>query len=554
MIDVESFLQTLRNLGTLRLAGIGAAVLVTVGSLIFFAGQWSTPNLALLYSDLSPADGGAIVQQLEAQQIPFKASPDGTRIEVPADQVGRLRMMMAQQGIPSGGNIGNEIFNQPEGLGTTAFQQQMQQLRAKEGELVRSIQTLQQVQNARVHLVLPKRELFARQAQTATASVLLKLRPGKPLSKEQVAAIQQLVATAVPQMEPANVSILDDKGNLLSRGLRPNTPEAMAASAEERRLARERELTQTIEELLGRSVGQGRVQAQVSVEMDFDRITTNSEIYDPEGQVVRGTQSVTENSESNNRDGVDPVTVANNLPNADAANNIAGANSETRSRSEETVNYEISKTTKVHERETGQVRRMSVAVLVDGNYTTAEDGTRTYAPRSDAELAQLQRLVQSAVGVDPSRGDNVEVISMQFSRPEDELAAMEDTIFGMPKADVIRIAETLILAIVAILVILLVIKPLVTRALDRSPQLDEEPDLLSDGSGVPQLAGPGGGALARELAMEAAQANEELEQMIDINRVDGRVRASSLRKVGEIVEKHPEEAVSIIRNWLYTES
>ncbi|MBJ7418416.1 MAG: flagellar M-ring protein FliF, partial [Niveispirillum sp.] len=287
MIHVESFLQTLRNLGTLRLAGIGAAVLVTIGAIVFFAGQWSTPTLSLLYSDLSPADGGAIVQQLEAQQIPYKASPDGTRIEVPAEQVGRLRMMMAQQGIPSGGNVGNEIFNQPEGLGTTAFQQQMQQLRAKEGELVRSIQTLQQVQNARVHLVLPKRELFARQAQTATASVLLKLRPGKPLSKEQVAAIQQLVATAVPQMEPANVSILDDKGNLLSRGLRPNTPEAIAASAEERRLARERELTQTIEELLGRSVGQGRVQAQVSVEMDFDRITTNSEIYDPEGQVVR---------------------------------------------------------------------------------------------------------------------------------------------------------------------------------------------------------------------------------------------------------------------------
>lgn len=551
---MESFLQTLRNLGTLRLAGIGAAVLVTIGAIIFFAGQWSTPNMSLLYSDLTPSDGGAIVQQLEAQQIPFKASPDGTRIEVPAEQVGRLRMMLAQQGIPSGGSVGNEIFNQPEGLGTTAFMQSIQQLRAKEGELVRSIQTLQQVQAARVHLVLPKRELFARQAQTATASVLLKLKPGHPLSKEQVAAIQQLVSTAVPQMEPANVSILDDKGNLLSRGLRPNTPEALAASAEERRLAREHELTQIIEELLGRSVGHGKVQAQVSVDMDFDRITTNSEIYDPEGQVVRGTQSVTENAESQNKDGVDPVTVANNLPNADGANSLAGGSSEKKNRSEETVNYEISKTTKVHERESGQVRRMSVAVLVDGTYTTAEDGTRTYKPRTDAELAQLQRLVQSAVGFDASRGDSVEVVSMEFVRPEDELAAMEETIFGMPKADVIRIAETLILAIVAILVILLVIKPLVTRALDRSPTLEEEPDLLSDGSGMPQLAGPGGGALSRELAMEAAQANEELEQMIDINRVDGRVRASSLRKVGEIVEKHPEEAVSIIRNWLYQEN
>ncbi|MFV3074493.1 flagellar basal-body MS-ring/collar protein FliF [Niveispirillum fermenti] len=551
---VESFLQTLRNLGTLRLAGIGAAVLVTIGAIVFFASQWSTPNMALLYSDLSPSDGGAIVQQLEQQQIPYRASADGTRIEVPAEQVGRLRMTMAQQGLPSGGSVGNEIFNQPEGLGTTAFMQNVQQLRAKEGELVRSIQTLQQVQQARVHLVMPKRELFARQAQTATASVLLRLRPGQTLSREQVVAIQTLVSTAVPQMQPENVSILDDKGNLLSRGLRPNTPEALAASAEERRLARERELSQTIEELLGRSVGHGRVQAQVSVEMDFDRITTNSEIYDPDGQVVRGTQSVTENVQSQDRDGVDPVTVANQLPNADPTGATAGGSSETRNRSEETVNYEISRTTKIHERETGQIRRLSVAVLVDGTYTTAQDGARTYQARSDAELAQLQRLVQSAVGVDPSRGDMVEVVSMQFARPDDELAAMDETFFGMPKADVIRIAETLILAIVAILVILLVIKPLVTRALDRSPQLDEEPDLLSDGSGMPQLAGPGGGALSRELAMEAAQANEELEQMIDINRVDGRVRASSLRKVGEIVEKHPEEAVSIIRNWLYQEN
>jgi flagellar M-ring protein FliF len=551
---VESFLQTLRGLGTARLAGIGAAVLVTIGAIIFFASQWSSPNMALLYSDLSPSDGGAIVQQLDQQKIPYKASPDGTRIEVPADQVGRLRMMLAQQGMPSGGSVGNEIFNQPEGLGTTAFMQNVQQLRAKEGELVRSIQTLQPVMNARVHLVLPKRELFARQAQTPTAGVVLKLRPGTQLSKEQVLAIQTLVAAAVPQMEPANVSIIDDKGKLLSRNARADSPEAMAATAEERRLAREQELTATIEELVGRSVGHGKVQARVSVEMDFDRVTTNSEIYDPDSQVARGTQSVTENSESKNQDGVDPVTVAANLPNGDANNAATGGSSEKKSRTEETTNYEINKTVKVHERETGLIRRLSVAVLVDGNYTTAEDGTRTYQPRSQEELAQLQRLVQSAVGVDSSRGDVVEVVNMQFARPDDELAGMDETILGIPKEDVLRIAETLILAIVAILVILLVIKPLITRALDRTPQLEEEPDLLSDGSGMPQLAGPGGGALARELAMEAAQANEELEQMIDINRVDGRVRASSLRKVGEIVEKHPEEAVSIIRNWLYQEN
>ncbi|WP_193552273.1 flagellar basal-body MS-ring/collar protein FliF [Oleisolibacter albus] len=553
---MESFLQTLRNLGTARLAGIGAAVLVTIGIIGYAASQWSTPDMALLYGDLSPSDGGAIVQQLEQQQIPYRASPDGTRIEVPSDQVGRLRMVLAQQGIPTGGTVGNEIFNQPESLGTTAFMQNVQQLRAKEGELVKSIQTLQPVMTARVHLVLPKRELFARQSQTATASVLLKLRPGHALKKEQVVAIQTLVAAAVPQLEPGNVSIIDDKGNLLSRGLQANSAEALVANAEEKRLQREQQLTQTVEELLGRTVGQGRVQARVSVEMDFDRITTNSEIFDPDSQVVRGTQTVNESSEAQNKDGVDPVTVANNLPTANAAANAAtGGSNEKRNRTEETVNYEINKTVKVHERETGQVRRLSVAVLVDGNYTPGKDGEQpTYQPRNQQDLDQLRRLVESAIGFDAARGDTVEVVNMQFSRPDD-ISATDDTILGLAREDVVRIAQTIILAIVVILVIVLIIKPLVARALDRTPQLEDEVDLLADGSGaMPQLAGPGGGALARELAMEAAQANEELEQMIDINRVDGRVRASSLRKVGEIVEKHPEEAVSIIRNWLYQES
>lgn len=551
---MDSFLQTLRNLGPVRLAAIGGAAIAIVAVFIFGMSQWSTPNMSLLYSDLNPQDGGAIVEQLEAQQIPYRASADGTRIEVPGDQVGRVRMLMAAQGLPSGGNVGYEIFNQGEGLGTTSFMQNVQQLRALEGELARTVQTLQPVQSARIHLVLPRRELFSRQAQTATASVFLRLRPGAQLSREQILGIQTLVGAAVPALEPNMVSIVDDRGNLLARGMASDSPDAMLATAEEKRLAQEARLTQTVEELLARSVGFGKVQARVAVEMDFDRITTNSEIFDPESQVIRGTQTVTEESEEQNRDGVDPVTIANNLPGADAANAATGQQSARSNRTEETVNYEISRTVKVHEREGGQIRRLSVAVLVDGIYTTGGNGEQVYQPRPAEELQQLERLVQSAIGFDPARGDTVEVVNMRFAVPEglDEVA--EDTIFGLPRQDIFRIAETVVLAIVAILVILLVIRPLVARALDRTPQLEEEPDLLADQGGVPQLAGPGGGALARELALEAAQANEELEQMIDINRVDGRVRASSLRKVGEIVEKHPEEAVSIIRNWLYQES
>jgi len=551
---VESFLQTLRNLGTARLAGLGVAALVTIAVIAWAANNWSSPSMALLYGDLSPADAGAIAQQLDGQNVQYRASADGRSIEVPADQVGRLRMLLAQQGLPSGGTVGYEIFNEPESLGTTSFMQNVQSLRALEGELVRTVQELTPVQQARIHIVPAKRELFSRQAQQPTASVFLRLRPGAQLSREQVLSIQTLVSAAVPQLEPANVAVIDDKGNLLARGMGGNSADALMATAEERRQGFERQLQQRVEDLLSRSVGFGAVRVEVSAELDFDRITTNSEIFDPESQVVRGTQTVTDESEENERDGVDPVTVANNLPNADAADAATNQTTARRSRTEESVNYEISRTVKVHERESGQVRRLSIAVLVDGRYTTAEDGTTTYQPRSEGELDQLRRLVMSAVPFDAARGDTLEVVNLEFTRPDDMFDMAEDTILGLPRADAIRIGETVLLAIVAILVILLVIKPVIQRAMDRTPELDEEPDLLADGSGVPQLTGPGGGALARELAMEAAQANEELEQMIDINRVDGRVRASSLRKVGEIVEKHPEEAVAILRNWLYQET
>ncbi|WP_252181141.1 flagellar basal-body MS-ring/collar protein FliF [Azospirillum sp. B4] len=531
-----------------------ALLIIALFGFLLFNG--SSPNMALLYSDLSPSDGGAIVQQLDQMQpkVPYQVSPDSTRIEVPADQVGRIRMLMAQQGLPTGGNVGYEIFNQGESLGTTSFMQSVQQLRALEGELSRTVNTLAPVQQSRIHLVMPKRELFSREAQKATASVVLRLRPGQQMKKEQVASIQHLIAASVPGLQPDMVSVVDDKGNLLARGMGSDSKEAMMATAEEKRLAYQQRLTDKVEEIVGRTVGMGKVRAEVTVDMDFDRITTNSEIFDPDSQVVRSTETNNENSEDINKEGQDPVTVANNLPSANAENATNGSSSSKTTKTNERTNYEISKTVKVHEREAGQVRRLSVAVLVDGNYVPDDKGVAQYQPRSDDELQKLASLVRSSIGYDGSRGDTVDVVSMKFATPEGELDAKEETLFGLPKQDVFRIAETIVLAIVAILVILLVIRPLVARALDRTPQLDEEPDLLSDSGGVPQLAGPGGGALARELALEAAQANEELEQMIDINRVDGRVRASSLRKVGEIVEKHPEEAVSIIRNWLYQEN
>jgi flagellar M-ring protein FliF len=550
---LNSFVQTLRNLGPVRLAAMGVVALGLIGFFIYLMTRLSQPDMALLYSELDARDAGGITQKLDQLKIPYQVNAEGTRIQVPADQVGKLRMAMAQAGLPSGGSIGYEIFDKGEGFGTTNFIQNINHLRALEGELARTVSTLTPVQNARVHLVLPKREMFSRTQPTPTASVFLKLRPGAQLSREQILSIQHLIAAAVPQLEPNQISIVDDRGSLLARGMGAGSEELLAASADEKKLAFERRAIQTIEDLLSRTVGYGKVRAQVSTDFDFDRVTTNSEIFDPESQVVRSTQTVEEKNESTDNDPPDPVTVANNLPNAQqtGATGVTPTSQTRGSRTEETVNYEISKTVKSHVRESGQVRRMSVAVLVDGSYQAGDNGQQVYVPRSKEELTQIDALVRSAIGFDAVRGDSIEVVNMRFTAPDGELADTGITILGMQKDDLFRIAEMVVLAIVALLIILLVVRPLMARAFERSQESSGDDDdaerLLTDQSGSQaQLMAPG--ALAQDLALEEAQADEELEQMIDISRVEGRVRASSLRKVGEIVDKHPEEAVSIIRN------
>ena len=551
-------MQTLRNLGAARLGAIAIVGIGLLGFFVFLTGRLSQPNMELLYANLQTSDAGAIAKKLDDLKVPYKVDDTGTRIMVPQDQVGRLRMQMAQAGLPSGGSIGYEIFDKGESFGATSFIQNINQLRALEGEMARTIGTVDGVEQARVHLVLPKREMFSRAEATATASVFLKLRPGVHLNPEQISAIQHLLAASVPKLSPAQVAIVDDHGKLLARGMGTDTPEAMAATAEEKRQDYEHKLSRTVEELVGRTVGYDKVRAEVSADLDFDQITTNSEIYDPEGQVVRSTATVDDKADAQDRDPMDSVTVQNNVPSgAGADSHSAGPITSNRTnRNEETVNYEISKTVKSQVREVGQVRKLSVAVLVDGVYTPdSKGGPAVYSPRSKEELDQINALVRSAVGYDGVRGDTLEVVNMRFAVPEGEFTGAADMLLGMPKEDIFRIAEMLILGIVAILVILLVVRPLITRAFERPAESEEDMEkLLAEQAQLPaQLAAPAG-ALAQDLALEAAQADEELEQMIDINRVEGRVRASSLRKVGEIVEKHPEEAVSILRNWLYQET
>jgi flagellar M-ring protein FliF len=564
MIDVNSLMQTLRNLGPMRLAALGAVAFALIAFFVFVVARLTTPGYGLLYSGLDPSDSASIVQRLDAQNVPYQLRADGAEIMVPQDQVTKLRLALAGEGIPSGGSIGYEIFDRADALGTTNFVQQINQVRALEGELARTIRSLRQVKSARVHLVMPKRELFSKDQAEPTASVVLVLQGG-PLDKEQVSAIQHLVASSVPGMKANSVSVIDNKGNLLARGAEGDDGQD-SANLEDMRRSYEIRLTRSIEELLSQTLGADKVRAEVNADLDFNQMTTNTENFNPDGQVVRSTQTVEENDNSNEKQQDNSVSVANNIPNPPAQQGGNGSTSQSQNqRNEETVNYEISKTTQVEVKHSGTVKRISAAVLVDGTYKPDANGNPVYAPRSQQELDQIGTLVKSAIGFDEKRGDVVQVVNMQFTAPDVGTPPFE--LLGFDKQDLMRIAELLVLAVIAVLVLLLVVRPLLNRML-ALPGIAAPGMVLAgpNGAALPPgaaaaLAIPGppgstqalpgmGGALSAEGLQEAENISNEIDQMIDINQVEGRVRASSLKRISDLVDQHPEQAVNIMRGWM----
>jgi flagellar M-ring protein FliF len=550
---VNAFLQTLRSLGPLRLSVIGGVGVVVLAFFVFATIRMSTPTMAMLYGDLLDEDAVAITDQLTSQGIRFELRKQNTQIWIPEGDISSVRIELAREGLPKRGTVGYELFDNGEGFGTTSFMQNIRQLRALEGELARTITSIDAINQARVHLVLPRRELFARTEQEPSASIFLQLDSSDSLPRQVVLAVQNLVSAAVPRLKPSAVSVVDSQGQLLASG-EEDEISLMNRNAEEMRINYERRVGRDLEALLQRVVGIGKVRAEVAAVMNFDRLEIASETFNPDEQVTRSTQRISEETESTEAEAIDSITVANQLPSADAAGiePLFPTARQRSSRTEETVNNEISKTVTTQVREAGVVERVSVAVLVDGSYQTGEDGTLNYQPRTEAEMTQLLQLVRRAVGYDADRGDTVEVINMQFI---DEFGALEEEelLFGIPRDDVFRIAEILTLGIVAILIILLVIRPLLTRAFDTDQEDDDDDEFLEDEEDVQQL--PTGGALAQALAMEGdVEEEEDMDAMIDVSRIEGKVRASTLRKIGEIIDKHPEEAVGILRSWMYREA
>ncbi len=517
-----------------------AMVAVTAALIGFFAFvimRVTTPQMTTLFTDLSVEDSSGVVKELERQAIPFELRNEGAAILVPKDKVTRLRMKLAEGGLPKGGGVGYEIFDKSDALGTTSFVQNINHLRALEGELARTIHAIDRVQAARVHLVLPERPLFSRETPEPTASIVVRVRGA--LEPQQIKAIRHLVASAVNGLKPQRVSIVDEAGHLLADGA---SGDADSAVADERRAGLEKRMRNQVEAIVSSVVGAGRARVELSADFDYNKITQTSDRFDPEGRVLRSSQTREESSAT--ADNAGQVTVNNELPGNQNRDNATPARDQSK-KTEETNNYEISRTTKTEVTEAGRVNRISVAVLVDGSYSKNDKGEMVYQERSKEQLDRIAALVRSAIGFDQKRGDQVEVVNLKFAEAPAVIPVAEPAgLLGMlqfTKDDVMYVIELGVMMLLGLVVLFMVIRPLVKRILASEGMAPSAADgsmpALTDGSA--QHTAPGQNLVTNATA-----------QLIDVAQVQGQVHAQSVHRVGELAERNPNETASIVRQWL----
>jgi flagellar M-ring protein FliF len=572
---VQAFVSFFKTLGATRIVAMGAVTLALMAFFAYLIVRATAPQMSPLFTDLSVEDSSAIIKDLERQGIPFDIKNEGTMVLVAREQIPRLRMKLAEGGLPKGGGVGYEIFDKSDALGATSFVQNINHLRALEGELSRTIRAIDRVQQARVHLVLPERPLFSREKAEPSASIVLKVRG--TLEAQQVRAIRHLIAAAVNGLKPQRVSVVDETGRLLADG---NADDGGGGStADERKIAIERRMREQVESIVSSVVGPGHARVQLTAEFDFNRITQTSDKFDPESRVVRSSQT-REEVMANSDPTAGSVSVGNELPGANARPEGTQQRDQNR-KTEEIVNYEISRTTKTEVIEGGRINRVSVAVVVDGIYAKNDKGEISYQPRSKEEIDRIAALVRSAIGFDQKRGDQVEVANLRLAEtpsiPISEPAGWM-SLLQFTKDDIMHWIEVGVMALLALLVLLLGVRPMIRRILTPDAgaiAAGGVRTLVGPTGAVVGMVGPGGVVMPASGSMnistgnggsitstggpnvslvggdEAVAISNRTSAMIDIAQVQGQVHAQSVQKVGELADKNPNETVAIIRGWLH---
>jgi flagellar M-ring protein FliF len=535
------------------LFGIAGAVAAGVVVVLW----WRGPNWSLLYGNLSDSDAGNVIQALQAAGIEHKVEAGGA-VMVPAERVNDARMQLAAQGLPQGKTASLETINRDPGFGVSQFMESARYQYALEGELARTISSLQAVEAARVHLAIPQQSAFVHDRRPASASVLLQLRSGHRLEPSQVSAIVHLVASSIPELDSDNVTVVDQEGHLLSS---PKNSEA-AATAEEFEEAHriEETYTQRIEQLIDPLVGDGRVRAQVTVDLDTNATEEAHELYKPDGAVVRSEQNSEENSRGGAGGGGIPGALTNQPPaggsavpanapkpatpaaggaggkNANAAAEAAAAAAVAaasaipqNSSKQSTKNYEIDRTLSYARQPAGRIKRVSVAVLIDNVHQVSDDGTAKDRPLTKDELEGITKLVKDTVGFDEQRGDSVNVVNQPFL-PKVEEAIKPETIPLWQKPMVRDVARLVLGALVLVALALGVLRPLIKNITSGMPS--PSPALL------PMEAGSAAGGVPAAVPVVAAVPGQPMpyEQQL--------VQARTM------VSQDPKRVAQVVKTWV----
>ncbi|WP_373921749.1 flagellar basal-body MS-ring/collar protein FliF [Undibacterium cyanobacteriorum] len=460
---------------------VGAALMVAIMAGIW---MWSqAPDYRVLFSNFNDRDGGAIVASLQQLNVPYKYSDGGSAILVPANQVHDVRLKLAAQGLPKGGNVGFELMENQK-LGISQFLEQVNFQRALEGELARSIQAVSAVQSARVHLAIPKASVFVREQQKPTASVLLNLYPSRVLDQQQVSAIIHLVASSIPELSAKNVTIVDQNGNLLSdpakQNANPNLDPSQLKYVQEYQLG----IVKKIESIISPIVGAQNVRAEASADIDFSRTEQAAETYrpntPPEASSIRSQQTSESYGKNNAASGV-PGALSNQPPvpataplTASAAATSTAASAPALTQRDSTVNYEVDKTIKYTQQGMGGLKRLSVAVVVNYKTEIDKNGKSTTRPLTDIEKTQITDLAREAMGFNKDRGDTLNVVNTPFAPPEKVVA---EDIPLWKQADVIQTAKEFGKYLIGILAMFYIfrtyLKPTLNKITGKDKELEE---------------------------------------------------------------------------------
>jgi flagellar M-ring protein FliF len=552
---LQGLLQTIRTLGMVRVAVIGALALGTLGGLavLEFYGA-AAPRMAVLASSLEPQDSQDLMRALDTAHLRYKFDPQTRKImvaeaDLEAAKALKPELSSAAAGGANAAEPGYEIFDN-NGMLLSDFEQQIKLTRALEGELSRTISSMKGILRARVHIVLPHRQPFERQKTEAQASVMLTLASRGTMSDEAVHSVVDLVASSVPGLKPNAITVVDSNLHLLVQA--GNDDQRMnGARSEDLRQHMESRLSQGVELMLERSLGIGHVHAEASVQLNFDKVNETQERFDPDSTAVRSTQAVTSNSKTSEK--TQGVSVQNNLPNADAGGPASGS---TEAKQEETTNYEITKNVREIVHDQPNIERMTLAVMVDGVDTVDANGKHSWQPRSQAEMDQITRLVKTAVGFDEKRGDKLEIACMPFTNAmevPDTAPASPVAVPALRNNELASFIQLVAFGAIGLITIVMTARSIFAHLSEPPASFivkSPEPAFLAAGHSQLALEAAGAGQAAgggRQLLLGAPSVDpeEEFQEVFE---------SPKARKVREMIEKDPTLAARVIEQMLHEES